>query len=163
MAMLSADAMWGVPNCCSFLRVQSLTTLVTHAILCPVGIHWQKNASLGPPRANERHLCINILSSCTKMMAISHQIYFFSNTFTDIFKMVYFISTREIQFHSISLHSFKNVDSKIVNFVQFNFYVHSFGFIIIFDFSLLFYQQKLQKSGGWIAYTVKGINLQRNI
>lgn len=29
------------------------------------------------PRANERHLCINILSSCTKMMAISHQIYFF--------------------------------------------------------------------------------------
>lgn len=53
------------------------------------------------PRANERHLCINILSSCTKMMAISHQIYFFSKTFTDIFKMVvFYFDTR----NSISLN-----------------------------------------------------------
>lgn len=61
------------------------------------------------PRANERHLCINILSSCTKMMAISHQIYFFfQKRFTSSKWYILFL---EIQFHSILFYLFKNVDA----------------------------------------------------
>lgn len=56
------------------------------------------------PRANERHLCINILSSCTKMMAISHQIYFFfQKRFTLQNGIFYFSKFNFIQFYFIYL------------------------------------------------------------
>lgn len=136
MAMLSADAMWGVPNCCSFLRVQSLTTLVTHAILCPVGIHWQKNASLGSPVQMNVICALTFYPGVRRWWPLVIKYIFFKNVY--LFKMVYFISTREIQFHSIPFYLFKNVDSKLFVYnltftarIQIIFSYHHFRFLSV--------------------------------
>lgn len=66
------------------------------------------------PRANERHLCINISSSCTKMMAISHQIYFFQKRLPISSKWCILFRRVKFNFIQFPLYLFKNVDSKTV-------------------------------------------------
>lgn len=70
------------------------------------------------PRANERHLCINISSSCTKMMAISHQIYFFQKRLPISSKWC--ILFRRVKFNSLFIYLKMWILRQL--FVQFNFY-----------------------------------------